>query len=265
MASGPVWAASLRAARRRAKAEELFSEIMRRLHADRFALPERLSASALPNASLFLEREIETHIDAWLIDQFRLGAADAGEVLVRIFHSTVKSWVQRAAPPGERSGSEDRVQDVFAALLADGGRRIMAYAGGGSFRAYLRRVVVNLAMDSARHEAGRFRPGKTPGAPVGMPRLVSLDDETRLLDPPDEGANPEAELLAIEDWMAQTEREATVISLLRGLAPEQRKILEARFLEGRKPRDIAALMGRDIKDVYRTLERTLAQLKKALV
>jgi RNA polymerase sigma factor (sigma-70 family) len=235
------------------------------LHRDRLALASRLAASRLPNATAFLAREIDGQVGCWLVELFRAGAGEAAEVLARVFYADVNAWVRRAAPPGALAGVEDRVQDVFAALLEKDGRSITAYRGGGPFRAFLRTVVVNLAAESARREHGRYRPGASPGTVVGRPRLVSLNDDDHPIDPADDRDDPEAALLALEELLARTEREGAVLAALRQLPDESRRVLEARFLEGRKPREIAAMIGRDVKEVYRILERTLAHLKQLLV
>ena len=259
-----VWAASLRAAPRRPHAETLFAHLMACLYDDRLALAPRMAGSRLPNGAAFLDREIDVRIGSWLVDMFRVGAAEAADLLVQVFYADIKAWVHRAAPLGDRAGLDDRVQDVVADLLDDGGRRITAYRGGGSLRADLRTVVVNLAAESARREHGRFRSGKSAGAVVGRPRLVSLNDDDHPIDPPDQADDPEAALLALEELLARTEREGAVLAALRSLPAETRRILEARFLEGRKPSEIAAQTGHDVKEVYRILERTLVHLKQVL-
>jgi len=265
LAGAQVWKASLRAAPRRAQAETLFAHLTARLYEDRLALASRLTVSRLPNGATFLAREIDGLIGCWMVELFRTGAAEAAEVLARVFYGDIKAWVQRAAPPGAQAGVEDRVQDVFAALLENDGRSITAYRGGGPFRAFLRIVVVNLAAESARREHGRYRPGASPDAVVGRPRLVSLNDDDHPLDPADDRDDPEAALLALEDLLTRAEREGAVLAALRQLPADARRVLEARFLDGRKPREIAAMTGRDVKEVYRILERTLAQLKQVLV
>ncbi len=264
LAKGLVWKASLAVAPRRARAEDLFSHVMSRFHADRLALPSRFAASGLSDALSFLAREISVHVDHWLLHLLRTGVPDAADAFARALQTDIRMWVQRAAPPSARTASDDLVQDVFANLLADNGRRIVAYAGGGSFRAYLRKVVVNLAADSARREFGRPRAGSSSGIRAMRPRLVSLNDEQRAIDPADPGDNPEAEVIEIQETVARAQRETELHELLRQLPIEERRILEARFLDGRKPREIATLVGRDVKDVYRILERTIARLKQAL-
>ncbi|HLQ90881.1 MAG TPA: sigma-70 family RNA polymerase sigma factor [Xanthobacteraceae bacterium] len=264
LAKGPVWKASLAGAPRKARAEELFSHVMSRFHVERLVLPGRFAASGLSEFSSFLTREISGHIDHWLLHLLRSGAPDAADAFVRALQTDIQMWVQRAAPPAARTTLDDLVQDVFANLLADKGRRILAFAGGGTFRAYLRKVVVNLAADSARREFGRVRVSSTSGAVSSRPRLVSLNDEERAIDPVDTNPNPEAEIIENQETVARAQREAELHELLRQLPIEERRILEARFLDGRKPREIATQMGRDVKDVYRVLERTVARLKQAL-
>jgi RNA polymerase sigma factor (sigma-70 family) len=128
----------------------------------------------------------------------------------------------------------------------------------------LRKVVVNLAADSARRAFGRARINTASGITTTRPRIVSLNDEERAIDPADTSANPEAEMIEVQDAVARAQREAGLHELLRQLSVEERRILEARFLDGQKPREIATLVGRDVKDVYRVLERTIARLKQEL-
>jgi len=312
LASGPVWAACLRAVAPRSRAEALFSHLMARLYAERSRLPQRLVDSGPPDAGAFLDREVDRHLGDWVVDLFRSEAADAAGALVRLYHADIKAWVLRATPHDARGGVEDRVQDVYAGLFENGGRRIAAFAGSAPFRPFLRSTVVNLAADSARQDHGRRRPRAAfarlsplerqayrllyeerlsaadaarrlahPGAGAAIakvlemgdlgqthlgdrPRLVALDDGEHPLDPVDERGNPEEILLAFEDMVARTEREDAVVAALRALPPEHRRILEARFLDGRKPRDIAASAGLDVKEVYRILERSLVHLKHVL-
>jgi len=265
LASRPVWAASLRAAPRRPQAEALFSHLMARLHEERLSLAPRWAASGLRDAMAFLVREIDLHVGHWLVGLFRAEAPEAADALVRVFQADVKAWLRRAAPAGCLAGLEDREQDVYAALLADKGRRITAYQGAAPFRAFLRTVVVNLAAESARREHGRIRPGASAKAAAGRPRLVSLNDDDHPLDPADDRDDPEAALLALEAMLTRTAREEAVLAALRQLPPDIRRVLEARFLDGLKPREIAERSGREVKEIYRILERTLAHLKLVLV
>lgn len=263
-AKGPVWKASLAVAPRKPQAEDLFNHVMVRFHADRLALPQRFTASGLGDVLTFLVREISAHIDHWLLQLFKTRAPDAADAFARALHRDIRMWVQRAAPPAARTTIDDLVQDVFFDLLAHNGRRILAFAGGGTFRAYLRKVVVNLAADSARREFGRVRASAASGTVSTRPRLVSLNDKERAIDPVDPGPNPEAEVIDIQETVARAKRETELHDLLRQLPIDERKILEARFLDGLKPREIATQVGRDVKDVYRVLERTIVRLKLAL-
>jgi RNA polymerase sigma factor (sigma-70 family) len=137
-------------------------------------------------------------------------------------------------------------------------------------------VVVRLTIDSSRRELGRPRPSTKPDtgdgrqpntkkrAIGGRPHSVSFDDDAHPLDLADENPNPDEELLAVETMTVRARRETALLDLLRALPPEDRRIIEARFLDGQKPREIAALTGQDREKIYRVLERTLARLKKVL-
>ncbi|TPN37995.1 sigma-70 family RNA polymerase sigma factor [Mesorhizobium sp. B2-3-3] len=157
-ASGPLWAACLRAAPRKASAEVLFTEIAERFHDERLALPDRFAASGLSSASAFIANEIDENIGGGIAAAFLARATTAADSFVRYFHTDIKTWVQRASAPSERGTLEDRVQDVYALLLQNGGRRLAAYPGGGSFRLFLRRLTLNALTDSLRRDHGRNRP-----------------------------------------------------------------------------------------------------------
>jgi RNA polymerase sigma factor (sigma-70 family) len=313
LASGAVWKASLHASPRRTLAEDLFGRIMAGLHADRLRLAERLEVSRLPSAAAFLDREIDRHVGQWVFELFCAQAADAAEALVRAFHADLWLWVQRALSPEARGQLDDLVQEVYAALLEQNGRRLRAYNGDGVFRAFLRSTVINLVADVGRREHGRQRPRAAfarltelqqqayrlvfeqrlsaaeatrrlaqPGAAEAVaavlalgdlgithsgrrPRLVALDGSEQSLDIVDDRDTPEEVLLAREEMVARTEREVALLAALRDMPVRTREILEQRFVLGRKPREIAAATGADIKEVYRILERALVQLKRDLV
>ena len=156
-ASGPVWSACLHSSARRSAAEKLFAELTETLFEHRLDLPGRFAASRLGAAAAFLISEIDEYIGARIADGFRRGDHAAAEIFARYFHGEIKTWIQRATPPGERVRIEDRVQDVYAILLENDGRRLAAYPGGGSFRVFLRRLTLNASTDCQRREQGRFR------------------------------------------------------------------------------------------------------------
>jgi RNA polymerase sigma factor (sigma-70 family) len=97
------------------------------------------------------------------------------------------------------------------------------------------------------------------------PHLVALDGGEQSLDIADDRDTPEDVLLAREEMVDRTEREAALLAALRGMPAKTREILEQRFLDGRKPREIATATSADVKEVYRILERALVQLKRDLV
>ncbi len=313
LASGPAWSACLRAAPHRTSAERLFSEIFERLRASNHELPGRFAISGLPSCAAYLAREIDEQMGTAIAAAFRDRSREAADWLARYFGREIKIWVQRAAAPGQAGALDDRVQDVYAALLEDGGRRVAAYPGGGDFRAFLRRVALNALMDAVRHEHGRARPKAAiarltplqreayslvyeqrlsseeatrrlddpearqavemarklgdlgPATTGARPRLVAFEEQGEDFDPPSHDRDPEAALIHAEEVAQQCEREHAVLAALREEPDDVRRILEARFLDGSKPREIAQLLGRDVKDIHRILERALVRLKKHLV
>ena len=311
-ASPRLWAACLRASSRKAAAERLFAEIIEAIYDDRFALARRFADSGLASPSAFLDNEIGEGVGRHIVAGFRAGAPEAADRLVRYFHADIKTWIQRASAPGERNVAEDRAQDVYAMLLDNEGRRLAAYPGGGSFRLFLRRLVLNALTDSLRRDQGRARPKaalarltpleqkaycllyedrlshqqavarladpraadavKTarelgdlgPLRARARPRLVGFDDRSDMIDPPAPDRDPEAALIHLEDVARETERENALLAALRDEPPDVRRILQARFIDGLKPRQIADAVGCDVKDVYRILERALARIKQHL-
>ncbi|MBI1219981.1 MAG: sigma-70 family RNA polymerase sigma factor [Rhodobacteraceae bacterium] len=263
LASGPLWAAAARATPRRAEAEALFTQIMQAWFAARQDLSRQLGRFGTGTVRAFLDSEIDAQLSAWMLELFQTGAPGAAEVFVRLFARDIRLWVARATPAQARAGVDDRVQEVFVGLLAESARRIRAYAGSAPLRAYLRRVCVNLAIEAGRREQGRVRPGADP-ARSGRPRLVSIDVEDDPLELTDDGPDGEQALIDTEDLLAEAARLEAVKAALAALPTDARRVLVARFVDGRKPREIAEAEGRDVKDIYRILERNLAQLKVSL-
>ena len=145
----------------------------------------------------------------------------------------------------------------FIKTYAGGRKRIKKYAGSDQFRRYLQKTVKNLAIDSMRRETGRWRLDAKTGAWTGGRSFVSLTDDEHPIELVDERANPEETVL-------EANRMAATLELVRALPPDVRRIMEARFLDGDKPLEIAKHTGRDVKAIYRILEHTLFDLKKAL-
>ncbi|MGO4562315.1 sigma-70 family RNA polymerase sigma factor [Rhizobiales bacterium 3FA27D7] len=311
-ASGPVWSACLHSSARRSAAEKLFAELTETLFEHRLDLPGRFAASRLGAAAAFLISEIDEYIGARIADGFRRGDHAAAEIFARYFHGEIKTWIQRATPPGERVRIEDRVQDVYAILLENDGRRLAAYPGGGSFRVFLRRLTLNASTDCQRREQGRFRlkaaiEKLSPlerkayrllyesrlsrneaiarlGDPLAAaavkvadalgdlgsvvagarPKMIGIEDAGPSFQPPSPDRDPEALLLHVEEMALHAERENALLAALHDEREDVQRILQMRFLNGLKPAEIAERLGRDRKEIYRTLERALGRLKQIL-
>lgn len=149
-----------------------------------------------------------------------------------------------AAVIGVRSDAEDVVQEAF----------IKAYRGRSSFRGdaspgtWLRRIVLNEALDFRRRAFGRDgkrRPGG-PGSSGGRP------DEQ-----PGRGPAPETQA-------SEVERADAVRRAIDALPEEQRTVVLLREMEGLGYREIAELLGLPLGTVESRVLRARERLRVAL-
>jgi RNA polymerase sigma-70 factor (ECF subfamily) len=135
--------------------------------------------------------------------------------------------------------------ELYGLRARDGERRspLLLYHGRGSLAGWLRSVLAQRFVDLHR---------KTH-------REVSLDEMAESASPlatTGESAPPERALSLIRQVVQQT---------LEGLAPDQRFILSAYYLDDRTLKQIASLLGVHESTVSRSLSRLTASLRKQIV
>jgi RNA polymerase sigma-70 factor (ECF subfamily) len=142
---------------------------------------------------------------------------------------------------GDPAAAEDVVQETFLRLLREAPSLNGSTLVDGSLSPWLFRVCGNLCADAARKE-------------VRMQQR-----HLRVAVPDLENASP----LALDALHEQEER-GKVNELLRGLPEREREILILKVLEGKSYREITALLGTTLHDVFTTAHRALRKLADGL-
>lgn len=124
----------------------------------------------------------------------------------------------------------------------------------------------------ARIEQGLIALRSTPlrhsDQPIQESSLVSADgdDERREIELPDSTYAPEAVLLDGGQWRATERRDSALEKAIAGLPAELALYVRLRFYSNpeKSPREIARLMGRPEREIYRIRQQAIAVLKMAL-
>ena len=161
-------------------------------------------------------------------------------VLARLFAEEAPKLVNRLARTRGRAAAEDVVQAAFERLMGARSEDIQHP------RAFLRRIVLNLAVDEAR---------RAERAPV---RAVT-DETMEALEEMFSSSGASA-----EDCLIENERRAVVVGVLRGLPPKERLSLLWAKLDGLTHRQIGERLGESHTNIPFYLSRALAKCRKAL-
>jgi RNA polymerase primary sigma factor len=124
----------------------------------------------------------------------------------------------------------------------------------------------------ARIEQGLIALRNTPlrqsDQPIQESSLVSADgdDEGREIELPDSTYAPEAVLLDGGQWRVTERRDSALEKAVTGLPTELALYVRLRFYSNpeKSPREIARLMGRPEREIYRIRQQAIAVLKMAL-
>jgi len=178
-----------------------------------------------------------------LICAARKGDLDSFNRLVLVYQDMIYNQAYRMM--GEPETAEDATQDAFISAF----RKLGTYRGG-SFKAWLLRIVTNLCYDELRR---RKRRPTTPLEPV--------DNDDEEIESPrwlsDPGESPEE----------VTEREELARALehcLKGLSPEFRAIVTLVDLQGLDYTEAALIVGRPLGTVKSRLARARLRLRSCL-
>ncbi len=150
------------------EAKDVFVQIMAQLRADDFALLRAFDGRATISAYLRLVlRDVLSARVARLL-------SENPERGWRAFEHFFKRDLQRIIAryfPAAGDGEDDIYNDIAAALIENGYRRILAYDGQGSFGGFVLRVVNNLCVDLLRKDVPRRR------LPAAIQRLPPAEQE----------------------------------------------------------------------------------------
>ncbi len=179
------------------------------------------------------------------IKQAQKGDVAAFNQLVRAHQQVVYRTAFRVL--GDQAAAEDATQDAFISAF----KHIRAYRGG-SFKAWLLRIVTNACYDQLRVKQRR--------------PTTSL--EALLLDPdnPAPGADPAAHHQpSPQEWAERQELSAKIQQGLSTLPPDQRMTLVLVDIEGFSYEDAAQATDTNVGTVKSRLSRARAHLRDYLV
>lgn len=185
----------------------------------------------------------DTRSDDDLIGAFRAGDGSAMEALFGRYRKSVFAWLIRMAP--DRAEAEDLYQDVWLKVI----RGVNGYAAG-SFKAWLWRIVRNVAADRAR---------KCMAVPM-------LDE------PLDEEAGAETRLDQVADGAAITvlarmeaaERRSFLLRAVGGLSARLKEVVLLRINGELEFREIARLLDLPLGTILGRMNLAVKKLREAV-
>lgn len=167
----------------------------------------------------------EIHSDDDLIEQIRLGDEKAAEELIKRYYASILHYCKKHCFNQEKA--ENLTQETFLKLF----KNLSGYKGKRRFRAYLYTIANHLCIDESR---------KT--------EVYSLEDE--------EGIEDE------RDYMSRIEDKSEIDYLLNVLSPEQREAVILRFGEELEYREIARVMGCNMRTAQSRVRNALKIMRK---
>jgi RNA polymerase sigma-70 factor, ECF subfamily len=178
-----------------------------------------------------------------LILSARQGNLDSFNQLVLHYQDMVYHQAYRML--GEGQAADDAAQEAFISAY-----RNLATYRGGSFRAWLSRIVTNMSYDELRRRKAR------PTIPFEIHDTYGEEIES-----PDWATDPEG---TPEERLLHTEMEDTIQSCLNRLHPEHRSILVMVDMLGLEYGEAAAALGRPIGTVKSRLARARNRMRSIL-
>lgn len=163
--------------------------------------------------------------DDELVEQIRLGNEDAAEELIKRYYGPVLRYCKRHCPSLEKA--EDITQETFLKMF----KNLSAYEGKRKFKAYLYTIANHLCIDESR---------KVP--------LYALENEENIV-------SEHNEIIRMENRME-------VNDLLNMLSPEQREAIILRFGEQLEFKEIAKVMGCNMRTAQSRVRNALRIMRK---
>lgn len=184
----------------------------------------------------------DTRSDDDLIGAFRAGDGLAMEALFGRYRKSVFAWLIRMAP--DRAEAEDLYQDIWLKVI----RGVDGYAAG-CFKAWLWRIVRNVAADRAR---------KCMAVPLlDEPLDEEVDAETRL----DQVADGAA--ITVLARMEAAERMSFLRQAVDGLSVRLKEVVLLRIHGELEFREIARLLGLPLGTVLGRMNLAVKKLREA--
>jgi len=178
-----------------------------------------------------------------LIQDAQGGNLDAFNRLVLAYQDMIYNQAYRVM--GDPAAAQDATQDAFISAY----RKIKTYRGG-SFKAWLLRIVTNACYDELRR---RKRHPTTPLEPVD-PFEGVIESPRWIADP---GESP-------EDYAARSELGVAIQHCLDGLSPDFRVVVVLVDLQGMDYSEAAAVIGKPLGTVKSRLARARDGLRQCL-
>ena len=167
----------------------------------------------------------EVHSDDELIEQIKLGDEKAAEELIKRYYTSILRYCKRQCFNLEKA--EDLTQETFLKLF----RNLSGYKGKRKFKAYLYTIASHICIDENRKM-----------------KVYSLENEEQLRFECDE--------------MRRIEDISEINYLLNTLSPEQREAVILRFGEQLEFREIAKVMGCNMRTAQSRVRNALKIMRK---
>jgi RNA polymerase sigma-70 factor, ECF subfamily len=181
--------------------------------------------------------------EAALIQEARHGNLDSFNRLVLAYQDMVYNQAYRMI--GEPEAAEDAAQDAFISAF-----RHLGNYRGGSFKAWLLRIVTNGCYDELRR---RKRRPTTP--------LEPLDDEEEEIESPHWMSDPSE---SPEEATERTELSNVLQNCLEGLPPEFRSVVILVDIQGMDYTEASQSVGKPLGTVKSRLARARERLRNCL-
>lgn len=167
----------------------------------------------------------EVHSDDDLVEQIRLGNEKAAEELIKRYYTSILSYCKRQCFNSEKA--EDLTQETFLKLF----KNLSGYKGKRKFKAYLYTIANHLCIDEGRKM-----------------EIYPLENEEQIKYECDE--------------MRRIEDKSEINYLLNTLSPEQREAVILRFGEQLEFREIAKVMGCNMRTAQSRVRNALKIMRK---
>ena len=179
--------------------------------------------------------------EAALINDARRGLVESYNTLVLAYQEQAYNVAYRIM--GDSDSSADATQEAFIAAY----KSIRTFRGG-SFRAWLLRIVTNTCYDELRRRKRR---------PQASLEALHVEDETPELQLVSQAENPES-------YTQRRELQRAIMSCLQGLPDDQRSIAILSDIEGLSYEEISESVGVALGTVKSRLSRSRAKLRECL-